>query len=156
MFELKTKNYQDQISRLEEKESETKKEYTKLHDRYSELFKTHLDYMEKTKSMIGAEKLEQLQQGFGVSRPRIGGMALSQLTSRSSGPVSFGYSELENNNAHQASILTDFASQTTPGVDRSSTTLRNELKNSPDANQISPVNNSNFVEHHQGSFTSAN
>ena len=82
MFELKTKNYQDQISRLDEKESETKKEYTKLHDRYSELFKTHLDYMEKTKSMIGAEKLEQLQQGFGVSRPRIGGMALSQLTSR--------------------------------------------------------------------------
>jgi len=137
MFELKTKNYQDQISRLDEKESETKKEYTKLHDRYSELFKTHLDYMEKTKSMIGAEKLEQLQQGFGVSRPRIGGMALSQLTSRSSGPVSFGYSELENNNAHQASILTDFASQTTPGVDRSSTTLRNELKTSPDANQIS-------------------
>ena len=82
MFELKTKNYQDQISRLEEKESETKKEYTKLHDRYSELFKTHLDYMEKTKSVIGAEKLEQLQQGFGVSRPRIGGMALTQLTSR--------------------------------------------------------------------------
>merc|ERR1711963_1018071 len=88
MFELKTKNYQDQISRLDEKESETKKEYTKLHDRYSELFKTHLDYMEKTKSMIGAEKLEQMQQGFGASRPRIGGMALTQLTSRSSGPVS--------------------------------------------------------------------
>ena len=59
------------------------------------------------------------------------------FTFRSSGPVSFGYSELENNNAHQASILTDFASQTTPGVDRSSTTLRNELKTSPDANQIS-------------------
>lgn len=117
------------VSRLEEKESETKKEYSKLHDRYSELFKTHLDYMEKTKSMIGAEKLEQLQQGqvVGASRPRISGMALNQLTSRSSGPVSFGYSELENNNAQQASILTDFASQTTPGVDKSNTTLRNEL-----------------------------
>lgn len=81
--------------------------------------------------MIGAEKLEQLQHGgggtMGASRPRIGGMALNQLTSRSSGPVSFGYSELENNNAQQASILTDFASQTTPGVDKSNTTLRNEL-----------------------------
>ena len=32
------------------------------------------------------------------------------------GPVSFGYAELENNNAQQASILTDFASQTTPGM----------------------------------------
>lgn len=42
MFELKSRNFQDQISRLEEKEAETKKEYTKLHDRYSELFKTHL------------------------------------------------------------------------------------------------------------------
>ena len=51
--------------------------------------------------------------------------------------MSFGYSELENNNAQQASILTDFASQTTPGVDRSNTTLRNELKNSPETNQQS-------------------
>ena len=61
-----------------------KKDYTKLHERYSELFKTHLDYMEKTKSMLGAEKLEQIQQGIGASRPRIAGMALNQLQ-RSSG-----------------------------------------------------------------------
>merc|ERR1719412_2969532 len=94
--------------------------------------------MERTKSIIGADKLEQLQQGFGASRPRIAGMALNQLN-RSSGPVSFGYTELENNNAmQQASILTDFASQTTPGVDRSSTTLRNELKTT-DANKNSPT-----------------
>ena len=72
------------VSRLEEKESDSKKEYTKLHERYSELFKTHLDYMEKTKSMLGAEKLEQIQQGIGASRPRIAGMALNQLQ-RSSG-----------------------------------------------------------------------
>ena len=80
--------------------------------------------MEKTKSVIGAEKFEQV----GGSRPRISGMTISQLTSRSSGPISFGYSELENNNAaQQASILTDFASQTTPGVDKSNLTLKNEL-----------------------------
>ena len=105
------------VSRLEDKETETKKEYNKLHDRYSELFKTHLDYMERTKSMLGTDKIEQLQ-AYGSQRSRIQGMALNQLT-RSSGPVSFGYSELENNNAQQASILTDFASQTTPGVDKS-------------------------------------
>ncbi len=36
MFELKSKNSQDQIGRLEEKEAEMKKEYTKLHERYVE------------------------------------------------------------------------------------------------------------------------
>ena len=86
--------------------------------------------MEKTKSILGAEKLEQLQQGIGTSRPRIAGMALNQLN-RSSGPVSFGYAELENNNAAQASILTDFASQTTPGIDKSGLSLKAELKSSP-------------------------
>ena len=68
------------VARLEEKEAEHKKEYTKLHERYSELFKNHLDYMEKTKSMLGADKIEQLQQGVGSSRPRISGMALNQLS----------------------------------------------------------------------------
>ena len=76
--------------------------------------------------MLGTDKLEQLQ-AYGSQRSRIQGMALNQLT-RSSGPVSFGYSELENNNAQQASILTDFASQTTPGVDKSATSLKSELK----------------------------
>ena len=38
-----------------------KKEYGKLHDRYSELFKTHLDYMERTKSVLGPERLDALQ-----------------------------------------------------------------------------------------------
>jgi hypothetical protein len=34
MFELKSKNSQDQIGRLEEKEADMKKEYTKLHERH--------------------------------------------------------------------------------------------------------------------------
>ena len=33
MFELKSKNSQDQITRLEDKETEMKKEYSKLHER---------------------------------------------------------------------------------------------------------------------------
>ena len=67
---------------MEEKDSETKKEYSKLHERYTELFKTHIDYMERTKSILGTERLEQLQQqgGLGAARPRIAGMALNQLT----------------------------------------------------------------------------
>ena len=49
------------VTRLEDKESEMKKEYGKLHDRYSELFKTHLDYMERTKSVLGPERMDALQ-----------------------------------------------------------------------------------------------
>ena len=53
-------------------------------------------------------------------------------------------------------LCTDFASQTTPGVDRSSTTLRNELKSTPDANQISPIKtgkDTSFFKRHQRSAT---
>ena len=58
-----------------------KKEYSKLHDRYTELFKTHIDYMERTKSILGTERLDHLQQqgNLGTARPRIAGMALNQL-----------------------------------------------------------------------------
>lgn len=48
---------------MEDKENEMKKEYTKLHDRYTELFKTHMDYMERTKILMGTDRLEN----FGVT-----------------------------------------------------------------------------------------
>ncbi|ELU13632.1 hypothetical protein CAPTEDRAFT_158214, partial [Capitella teleta] len=57
MFELKAKNAQDHITRLEDRDSEMKKEYTKLHDRYTDLFKTHVDYMERSKLFIGGDKI---------------------------------------------------------------------------------------------------
>ena len=41
------------VARLEEKEIEMKREYTKLHERYTELFKTHCDYMERNKILYG-------------------------------------------------------------------------------------------------------
>lgn len=57
-----------------------KKEFSKLHDRYTELFKTHIDYLERTKAVLGSERLEQLQQGGpGVLRSRIPSMVLGQL-----------------------------------------------------------------------------
>ena len=70
-----------------------KREYSKLHDRYTELFKTHIDYMERTKSMLGAERMEQLQQGsqqLGASRGRIpASLAVNQVTSRWGGPTNW-------------------------------------------------------------------
>lgn len=48
-------------NRLEERESEAKQEYQKLHERYTDLFKTHMDYMERTKFLMGSEKFDMMQ-----------------------------------------------------------------------------------------------
>lgn len=80
--------------RLEEKEAELKREYSRLHDRYTELFKTHVDYMERTKMLVGStERLENsTSSARGPSRlPPLG----MQHMSRSSGPLSYGFQSLE-------------------------------------------------------------
>ncbi|XP_033322747.2 JNK-interacting protein syd isoform X2 [Megalopta genalis] len=111
MLELKTKNSHDHgtnvngstspflhrtslyIVRLEEKEAELKRDYTRLHERYTELFKTHVDYMERTKMLVGStERLENATSGRGPSRLPSLGMA---HMSRSSGPLSYGFQSLE-------------------------------------------------------------
>ncbi|XP_015120367.1 JNK-interacting protein 3 isoform X8 [Diachasma alloeum] len=93
MLELKTKNSHDHVVRLEEKEAEMKREYSRLHDRYTELFKTHVDYMERTKMLVGStERLENTTGGRGPARlPALG---LAHM-SRSSGPLSYGFQSLE-------------------------------------------------------------
>ncbi|XP_061188924.1 C-Jun-amino-terminal kinase-interacting protein 3-like isoform X2 [Saccostrea echinata] len=58
MLELKVKNSSDHVSRMEEKEVELKKEYTKLHERYTELFRSHMDYMERAKIVMGSDRME--------------------------------------------------------------------------------------------------
>ncbi|KAK8748153.1 hypothetical protein OTU49_016332 [Cherax quadricarinatus] len=92
MFELKNRNATDHANRMEDKSEELKNEYTKLHNRYSELFKTHMDYMERTKILMGTDRLDQL----GTSRGRISGFTLGNLN-RSSGPLSFGFNSLDPN-----------------------------------------------------------
>ncbi|XP_035828297.1 C-Jun-amino-terminal kinase-interacting protein 4 [Aplysia californica] len=84
MSEIKAKNSADHVSRLEEKENESKNEYNKLHERYTELFRTHMDYMERTKILMGTDKISDLT---GLS-PRInkGGFSLPGLR-----PVSVAY-----------------------------------------------------------------
>ncbi|XP_029166665.1 JNK-interacting protein 3 isoform X2 [Nylanderia fulva] len=93
MLELKTKNSHDHVGRLEEKEAELKREYSRLHDRYTELFKTHVDYMERTKMLVGStERLESVSTSRAPSRlPSLG---LAHM-SRSSGPLSYGFQSLE-------------------------------------------------------------
>ncbi|KAG0729293.1 JNK-interacting protein 3 [Chionoecetes opilio] len=71
---------EDAASRMEDKSEEIKKEYSKLHDKYTELFKTHMDYMERTKILMGTDRLDQL----GASRNRIPGFSLGNLNARHS------------------------------------------------------------------------
>jgi c-Jun-amino-terminal kinase-interacting protein 4 len=115
------------VFRLEEKEAEMKKEYTKLHERYTELFKTHVDYMERTKMMLGSERLESM----GGSRTRIPGMSLGPMQ-RSSGPVSFGFSSLESSAVISRSISSpndyEESQGLSPGGSPSSMSLKNELQ----------------------------
>lgn len=80
--------------RLEEKEAELKREYSRLHDRYTELFKTHVDYMERTKMLVGSsERLENTTVNR-VPNRLPGALNLAHM-SRSSGPLSYGFQSLE-------------------------------------------------------------
>ncbi|CAG9856362.1 unnamed protein product [Phyllotreta striolata] len=90
MLELKHKNSMEHAGRLEEREAELKKEYAKLHERYTELFKTHVDYMERTKLLHSSQQLanERVDTGrLNSNRLNVG---------RSSGPISFGFESLAN------------------------------------------------------------
>ncbi|XP_063372894.1 JNK-interacting protein 3 [Cydia amplana] len=85
MLELKHKNSLDHASRLEERENDLKKEYAKLHERYTELFKTHMDYMERTKLLLSTAS----------ERSEVRGRLGLNPVGRSSGPISFGFASLE-------------------------------------------------------------
>ncbi|XP_067949337.1 C-Jun-amino-terminal kinase-interacting protein 4-like isoform X1 [Watersipora subatra] len=80
ILEIKSRNYQDQVSRLEEKEAIQKAEFEKLHDRYTELFKSHVERMEKTKAMMSSDKsdtdltpLEERLHSKNIHRSSTGG-----------------------------------------------------------------------------------
>ncbi|KAL7299548.1 hypothetical protein TKK_0007626 [Trichogramma kaykai] len=133
MMELKVKNSHDHVVRLEEKESELKREYSRLHDRYTELFKTHVDYMERTKMLVGStERLENPTVASRVSN-RLPSLGMSHM-SRSSGPLSYGFQSLE------ASMNEDIPEESPPSAD----SLQNEMLDSscdalPEIPEKSPV-----------------
>uniref|UniRef100_A0A8C9R759 Mitogen-activated protein kinase 8 interacting protein 3 n=1 Tax=Scleropages formosus TaxID=113540 RepID=A0A8C9R759_SCLFO len=52
-LDLKTKNYADQISRLEERESDLKKEYGGLRQRHAEMIQTYVEHVERSKTQQG-------------------------------------------------------------------------------------------------------
>ncbi|XP_055079702.1 sperm associated antigen 9a isoform X2 [Periophthalmus magnuspinnatus] len=57
-LELKIKNYNDQISRLEERELELKKEYSSLHQRHTEMIHNYMEHVERVKLQQVSETSE--------------------------------------------------------------------------------------------------
>lgn len=118
MLELKHKNSMEHAGRLEEREGELKKEYAKLHERYTELFKTHMDYMERTKLLLSGQQLAN-------DRADVGRLSVGRLSiGRSSGPISFGFTSLEGAAEGVDSVPTSPISST-----HSSPSLHSELDN---------------------------
>nr|XP_018903223.1 PREDICTED: C-Jun-amino-terminal kinase-interacting protein 4 isoform X6 [Bemisia tabaci] len=141
MFELKFKNSSDHVCRLEEKEQEMKKEYSKLHERYTELFKTHMDHIERTKILMGSSDRVDLP-----GRTRMP-MSLAHLN-RSSGPVSFGFSSLEQGPPALKSMPNPGEFGVISGSPQDSSPSQNELSlqqefNSPQDLSISEANGDN-------------
>nr|XP_015215335.1 PREDICTED: C-Jun-amino-terminal kinase-interacting protein 3 [Lepisosteus oculatus] len=66
-MELKTKNYSDQISRLEERESDMKKEYNALHQRHTEMIQTYVEHIERSKMQQAGTNASQTE-GSGSGR----------------------------------------------------------------------------------------
>ncbi|XP_031432291.1 sperm associated antigen 9a isoform X1 [Clupea harengus] len=54
-LELKIKNYVDQISRLEEREAELKKEFNSLHQRHTEMIHNYMEHVERIKLQQSGE-----------------------------------------------------------------------------------------------------
>ncbi|XP_039990819.1 C-Jun-amino-terminal kinase-interacting protein 4 isoform X3 [Xiphias gladius] len=62
-LELKTKNYADQISRLEEREAELKKEYNALHQRHTEMIHSYMEHLERSKHQHAVTPAEPSDTG---------------------------------------------------------------------------------------------
>ncbi|XP_014189531.1 C-Jun-amino-terminal kinase-interacting protein 4 isoform X1 [Haplochromis burtoni] len=80
-LELKTRNYADQISRLEEREAELKKEYNALHQRHTEMIHSYMEHLERTKHQHAAMTAEPSDTGTSVRtrKERPVSMGLFQL-----------------------------------------------------------------------------
>ncbi|XP_076856181.1 C-Jun-amino-terminal kinase-interacting protein 4 isoform X2 [Brachyhypopomus gauderio] len=122
-LELKTKNYADQIGRLEEREAEMKKEYITLHQRHTEMIHSYMEHLERTK----------MQQLTGGEAPDTGTL----IRHRKERPVSLGIFQLPSGDAMVPDLQREQAEA--PGPDgwryndlshaRSNASLKDELSN---------------------------
>uniref|UniRef100_A0AC35TJ29 JNK-interacting protein 3 n=1 Tax=Rhabditophanes sp. KR3021 TaxID=114890 RepID=A0AC35TJ29_9BILA len=86
MLELKSRNAQDHSQRMEEREAEQKMEYERLHERYNELIRTHIEHVERTKYLMGSDKFDMMQSlPFNGTRGRNNAMTISMDTTKARG-----------------------------------------------------------------------
>ncbi|XP_037320579.2 C-Jun-amino-terminal kinase-interacting protein 4 isoform X2 [Pungitius pungitius] len=62
-LELKTKNYADQIVRLDEREADIKKEYNSLHQRHTEMIHSYMEHLERSKHQHAVTAAESSEAG---------------------------------------------------------------------------------------------
>ncbi|XP_071330158.1 C-Jun-amino-terminal kinase-interacting protein 3 isoform X20 [Trachinotus anak] len=67
-LELKTKNYSDQITRLEERESDMKKEYNALHQRHTEMIQMYVEHIERSKMQQAGSNSQSEGPGCGRTK----------------------------------------------------------------------------------------
>ncbi|XP_010743391.1 C-Jun-amino-terminal kinase-interacting protein 3 isoform X9 [Larimichthys crocea] len=67
-LELKSKNYSDQITRLEERESDMKKEYNALHQRHTEMIQTYVEHIERSKMQQAGSNSQSDGPGCGRTK----------------------------------------------------------------------------------------
>uniref|UniRef100_A0A7N8YJC8 C-Jun-amino-terminal kinase-interacting protein 3 n=1 Tax=Mastacembelus armatus TaxID=205130 RepID=A0A7N8YJC8_9TELE len=67
-LELKTKNYSDQITRLEERESDMKKEFNALHQRHTEMIQMYVEHIERSKMQQAGSNSQS--EGHGCGRTK--------------------------------------------------------------------------------------
>ncbi|XP_075879904.1 C-Jun-amino-terminal kinase-interacting protein 3 isoform X4 [Nelusetta ayraudi] len=67
-LELKMKNYSDQITRLEEREADMKKEYNALHQRHTEMIQTYVEHIERSKLQQTGSNSQSEGPGCGRSK----------------------------------------------------------------------------------------
>ncbi|KAM7382137.1 hypothetical protein PAMA_012822 [Pampus argenteus] len=66
-LELKTKNYADQIGRLEEREAELRKEYNSLHQRHTEMIHSYMEHLERSKHQHAQAAADASDTGHNTS-----------------------------------------------------------------------------------------
>ncbi|KAL0280334.1 UNVERIFIED_CONTAM: hypothetical protein PYX00_001659 [Menopon gallinae] len=128
MLELKAKNSSDHVFRLEEKESEMKKEYGKLHDRYTEMVKTHFDYIERTKLLMSSNDRIEQSSNRSSRLPACGGSQFHRCGSM----APFGYQSFEE--VKDLNSPEELMPESPLDSTNSNTSLRNEMNECQDDN----------------------
>ncbi|MCJ8739340.1 hypothetical protein PDJAM_G00046190 [Pangasius djambal] len=132
-LELKLKNFADQISRLEEREAELKKEYNALHQRHTEMIHNYMEHVERI-------KLQQITGGEVSDTGTLGRV-------RKERPLSLGIFPMSGGGGNNSQIPDFLGRAETPGTEgwrftdlsqhRSNASLKDELLGSSSVTPMS-------------------